>query len=165
MQIHGLIHQFPKEIKVLILIFISVLSIGFYSGIRFVDNTTANNANGIEEHYLGNENDEAAEIMKFKKNEREILTIVHGHILSMSVIFFLLALILSTTSINKKLKYFLMVEPFFSIIFTFGGIYFLWSGITWFKYVIIISGTIMTLTFVLSTLSIGYQILFSTKNK
>ncbi|MBK5210315.1 MAG: hypothetical protein JJE44_12570 [Flavobacteriaceae bacterium] len=161
MQIHGLIHQFPKEIKSLILIFIGVLSIGFYGGLSFVNNTTAMSSSGIESHYLGNEDDEAAEIMEFKKSESEILTIVHSHILSLSVIFFLLSLILATTSINKKFKYFLMIEPFLSIILTFGGIYILWSGITWFKYVVIFSGILMTFSFVSATLAIGYQILFS----
>jgi len=164
MQLHGLIHQFPKELKLLILVFISVLSIGFYGGISFVNNTTSMNAKGVETHYLGNEDDEDAEIMKFKKNEREILTLVHGHILSLSVIFFLLSLILTTTSINKKLKYFLMVEPFLSIVFTFGGIYLMWSGITWFKYVIMISGTFMTLSFTLSSVVILFQILVKQKH-
>jgi hypothetical protein len=163
MQVHGSIHQFPKEIKVLILIFISVLSIGFYGGISFVNNTTSMQPSGIETHYLGNELDEEAEVMKFKKNEREILTLVHNHILSLSVIFFLLALILATTSINKKLKYFLMFEPFLSVILTFGGIYILWSGVTWFKYIVILSGILMTFSFVVSTISIGYQILITKK--
>lgn len=163
MQLHGLIHQFPKEIKTLIFVFIMVLSVGFYGGLSFVNNTTSMNSSEIESHYLGNENDETAEVMKFKKSEREILTVVHNHILSLSVIFFLLALILSTTSINKKLKYFLMIEPFFSIILTFGGIYLLWSGITGFKYVVIISGILMTFSFVAATILIGYQILFSKK--
>lgn len=163
MQIHGLIHQFPKEIKALIIAFIVVLSIGFYGGLTFVNNTTSMDVSEIETHYLGNENDENAEVMKFKKNEREILTVVHGHILSMSVIFFLLSFILATTSINKKVKYFLMIEPFLSIICTFGGIYLLWSGITWFKYVVIISGTFMTFSFIAATISIAYQILYSKK--
>jgi len=165
MEVHGLIHQFPKEIKALILIFVSVLSVGFFGGLSFVNNTTSMNTDEIETHYLGNEDDEDAAIMKFKKNEREILTVVHGHILSMSVIFFLLSLLLATTSINKKLKYFLMIEPFVSIVLTFGGIYLLWSGITWFKYIIIISGVFMTASFVVATLSIIYGILFSKINK
>ncbi|WP_372745065.1 hypothetical protein [Lutibacter sp.] len=163
MQLHGLIHQFPKEIKALILAFVCVLSIGFYGGLSFVNNTTSMQVNGIETHYLGNEEDEEAEIMKFKKSEREILTVVHNHILSLSVIFLLLSLILSTTSINKKLKYFLMIEPFLSIILTFGGIYFLWKGFTWVKYIIVISGVFMTLSFVAATVSIIYQILASKK--
>lgn len=163
MQLHGLIHQFPKEIKSLIFVFIIVLSVGFYGGLSFVNNTTSMNSSEIESHYLGNENDETAEVMKFKKSEGEILTIVHNHILSLSVIFFLLSLILATTSINKKFKYFLMIEPFLSIILTFGGIYILWSGITWFKYVVIFSGILMTFSFVSATIAIGYQILFSKK--
>lgn len=163
MQIHGLIHQFPKEIKSLILVFIIVLSVGFYGGLSFVNNTTSMNSSEIESHYLGNENDEAAEVMKFKKSEGEILTVVHNHILSLSVIFFMLSLILATTSINKKFKYFLMIEPFLSIILTFGGIYLLWSGITWFKYVVIFSGILMTFSFVSATIAIGYQILFFKK--
>ena len=163
MQIHGLIHQFPKEIKSLILVFIIVLSVGFYGGLSFVNNTTSMNSSQIESHYLGNENDEAAEVMKFKKSEGEILTIVHNHILSLSVIFFMLSLILATTSINKKFKYFLMIEPFLSIILTFGGIYMLWSGITWFKYVVMFSGILMTFSFVSATIAIGYQILFFKK--
>jgi len=163
MQIHGLIHQFPKEIKSLILVFIIVLSVGFYGGLSFVNNTTSMNSSEIESHYLGNENDEAAEVMKFKKSEGEILTVVHNHILSLSVIFFMLSLILATTSINKKFKYFLMIEPFLSIILTFGGIYLLWSGITWFKYVVIFSGILMTFSFVSATIAIAYQILFFKK--
>lgn len=163
MQIHGLIHQFPKEIKSLILVFIIVLSVGFYGGLSFVNNTTSMNSSDIESHYLGNENDEAAEVMKFKKSEGEILTVVHNHILSLSVIFFMLSLILATTSINKKFKYFLMIEPFLSIILTFGGIYLLWSGIAWFKYVVIFSGILMTFSFVSATIAIGTQILFFKK--
>jgi hypothetical protein len=163
MELHGLIHQFPKEIKVVIIAFICVLSIGFYGGLSFVNTTTSMQVSGIETHYLGNEDDEEAMDMKFKKSEREILTVVHNHMLSLSVIFLLLSLILSTTSINKKLKYFLMVEPFLSIVLTFGGIYFLWKGFTWVKYIIVISGVFMTLSFVSATLSIVYQLLFSKK--
>lgn len=165
MQIHGLIHQFPKEIKTVILTFLIVLSAGFYGGLSFVNKTTTISSTGIETHYLGNEEDKDAEIMKFKKNEREILTIVHNHILSMSIIFFLLSLILATTSINKKLKYFLMVEPFVSIVLTFGGIYLLWSGVIWFKYIVIFSGVLMVLSFVFATFSIIYQLLFFEKVK
>ncbi|PCH49270.1 MAG: hypothetical protein COC22_06930 [Flavobacteriaceae bacterium] len=161
MEVHGLIHQFPKEVKAVIFVFIITLSVGFYGGISFVNNTTSMQPTGVASNYLGNEDDEDAETMQFKKSEHEILTIVHNHILSMSVIFFLLSLILSTTSINKKLKYFLMMEPFLSVFLTFGGIYFLWNGILWVKYIIIISGILMTITFVLSTFLIMYQLLFA----
>jgi hypothetical protein len=163
MKVHGLIHEFPKEIKVLILTFMVALSIGFYGGLSFVSDTTSMKPSGVETHYLGNESDEESNIMKFKKSRDEILTIVHNHILSMSVIFFLLSVLLATTSINRKLKYFLMVEPFVSIILTFGGIYLLWKGVLWFKYIVVFSGIFLTLSFVLSTGSIVYQILVPKK--
>ena len=150
MQIHGIISQFPKEVKGLILAFIICLSIGFYAGIRFVNDTSNSNPQGIEERYLGNESDEAATVMKFKKSKGEVMTMVHNHILSLSVIFFLLGGLVATTNISKKLKSFLMIEPFVSILCTFGGIYFMWSGILWIKYVIMVSGILMTISFTLS---------------
>ena len=150
MQISGLIYQFPKEIKLLILAFICTLSIGFYSGISFVRTTTNANPTGVEQRYLGNEDDENATKMMFKKSEGEIMTTVHSHILSLSVIFFLVALILSTTVINQKLKLFLMIEPFLSLVLTFGGIYLLWKEIHWMKYIIMFSGLLMTATYTAS---------------
>lgn len=163
MNFNGIIYQFPKEIKLLIVVFICVLSIGFYSSISFVKTTTSGNPKGIEQRYLGNEDDENATKMMFKKSEGEIMTTVHSHILSLSVIFFLVALILSTTNINQKLKLFLMIEPFFSLVCTFGGIYFLWKEFYWMKYIIMISGFLMTLTYTISVFIIIKQSL--KKNK
>jgi len=165
MQLNGLIHTFPKELKLLIAAFVIVLSIGFFSGLLFVNETSSANPNGIEEQYLGNESDEAAEIMKFKKSDQEMLTLAHNHILSMSVIFFLVGLILSTTRLDKKLKLFLMIEPFASVILTFGGIYLLWKGMIWMKYIVIFSGTLMALTFTASILIILFQLAQSKSTK
>jgi hypothetical protein len=158
MQFHGLIHTFPKEIKLFIGVFIIVLSVGYFTGLLFVSETSTADPNGIEENYLGNEDDENAEVMKFKKGKREMLTIIHTHILSMSFIFFLLGGILAVTSIHKKLKLFLMIEPFLSIILTFGGIYFLWIGVSWMKYVVIFSGILMTITFSMGAILAFWQL-------
>lgn len=162
MQLNGKLSTFPKELKMLIGAFIIVLSIGFYTGLLFVGETSSANPNGIEEHYLGNEDVENATVMKFKKNEQQMLTLVHGHILSMSIIFFLVGLILCTTKLPKKLKTVLIVEPFMSVLLTFGGLYFLWKGMLWMKYIVMISGTLMTLTYTVSVLIILYQ-LFKTR--
>ncbi len=158
MQINGLIYSLPKEIKILIGVFIIVLSIGFFSGLLFVGETSSANTNGIEEQYLGNEHDEDAEVMKFKKSEKEMLSLVHSHVLSMSIIFFILALIVSITNIKKQLKTFLMVEPLVSVILTFGGLYFLWTGLIWMKYIVMFSGTLMTLSFILSVVIVLKQL-------
>ena len=104
MNVNYSIKQFSKELKLLITAFLVVLSIGFYSGLLFVNNTSKISPNGVEENYLGNENNEDATIMKFKKSEREMLSIVHSHILSMAMIFFFVGLILLTTDLNNKLN-------------------------------------------------------------
>ncbi|NCO62966.1 MAG: hypothetical protein GW839_05100 [Flavobacteriales bacterium] len=159
MQLNGYIFLLPKNIKLLIGVFMIVLSIGFFSGLLFVGETSSANPNGIEEQYLGNEHDEEADIMKFKKSEKEMLSLVHSHVLSMSVIFFLLALIVSITKLNRPFKNFLMIEPLVSVILTFGGLYFLWTGTIWMKYVVMISGTLMTLSFLFSTIIILKQLI------
>ena len=158
MQLNGLIYELSMELKWLIAAFIIVLSVGFYSGLLFVGETSSVKPNGIEEQYLGNEADEDATLMKFKKSEQEMLTLVHNHILSMSIIFFLLGIILSITNLGKGLKLFLMIEPFVSVILTFGGLYLLWREILWMKYVVMISGMFMTLTFTISVTIILYQL-------
>ena len=93
MEFNGAISTLPKEIRIFVASFVVVLSIGFYTGLLFVNETSSASSKGIEENYLGNEDDEDAEVMKFKKSDREMLTIVHTHILSMSMIFFLLGLV------------------------------------------------------------------------
>lgn len=159
MKYNGLLNTFPSEIKLFIGAFVVILSIGFYTGLMFVNETTGAKPAGITENYLGNEEDEDAEVMKFKKSKREMLTTVHTHILSMSFIFFLLGGLVWLTKLPKKLKLFLTIEPFLSVLLTFGGIYLLWSGLLWMKYIIMISGALMTLTFTLSALVILWQLI------
>ncbi|SHJ10221.1 hypothetical protein [Algibacter luteus] len=158
MQLNGLIITLPKEIKLLIGAFVILLSIGFYTGLLFVGETSSANPNGIEEHYLGNEDDENAEVMRFKKSDQEMLTLVHNHILSMSIIFFLVGGLVSITKLNRKLKLFLIIEPFVSVLLTFGGLYLLWIGVLWMKYIVMFSGFLMTITFTTSTVIIFKQL-------
>ena len=52
------------------------------------------------------------------------------------------------TKRREDLISFLVIEPFVSIILTFGGIWLMWKGFAWMKYVIIVSGTLMNLAYV-----------------
>lgn len=160
MQYNGLLLTLPREIKSFLAIFVVVLSVGYFTGLLFVGQTETTTPAGIEENYLGNEDDPNAMVMKFEKGEREMLTIIHTHILSISFIFFLLGLILIFTRLPKKLKFFLIIEPFVSILLTFGGIYFVWKGISWVKYVVLISGFLMSFIFICSVAIVLYQLLF-----
>jgi len=159
MKYNGLLLSLPQEIKYFLAAFVLVLSIGYFTGLLFVNNTETTNPAGIEENYLGNEDVAEASVMKFKKGEREMLTIIHTHILSMSFIFFLLGGIMLFTELPAKFKMFLIIVPFLSILLTFGGIYFMWAGINWMKYVVMISGILMTLIFSTSVLIVLFQLL------
>lgn len=148
------IQFFPREIKALIALFLIVVSTGFLSALQFVNLTTDGNPKGIEENYLGNEEDLEAAEMKFAKSERQILNIVHTHVLAMGMLFFILALLISTTPIKSFWRIFLLIEPLISVLLTFGGIYLLFKGILWMKYVIMVSGLLMTFSFIASVLAI-----------
>lgn len=158
MQLNGLLQRFPKHIKMFISAFVIVLSIGYITGLQFVRQTESIVPNGIEENYLGNEDRIDVKVMKFKKGNREMLTIIHTHILSMSFIFFLLGGLVSMTTLSNKWKAFLMIEPFVSIILTFGGIYLLWMGVSWLKYIVMLSGTLMTMVFIGSAGVVLFQL-------
>ncbi|MEG9326975.1 hypothetical protein V6B16_03435 [Salinimicrobium catena] len=160
MQYNGLLLTLPREIRSFLAVFVMVLSVGYFTGLLFVGQTETTTPAGIEENYLGNEEDLDAEVMKFKKGEREMLTIIHTHILSMSFIFFLLGGIVLLTKLPKGFKFILILEPFFSILATFGGIYFVWKGVEWVKYLVLVSGILMTAIFITSVVIVLYQLLF-----
>ena len=150
MNLNGLIYSLPKEFKNLVVPFILVLSIGYFVSILLVDHTSSLSPIGIEENYLGNESKDPQIIYKFKKTKYQIYNLLHSHIISMSIIFFITGLLLLITDLNYYFKMFLIIEPFVSILMTFGGIYLLWNGVTWMKYVIFISSTIMAIVFLIS---------------
>ena len=165
MNLNGAVGNMSLQFRVFVVCFVLVLNVGFFTGFNFVRVTTSLNANGIEQNYLGNEEDEDAEIMHFKKSEQEVLTLVHNHILSLSLIFFVLGALLYMTNVNSKTKAFLMFEPFVSLLLTFGGIYLLWKGVTWFKYIIMISGSLMVFSLLLMSALIIKDCLIPLKDK
>jgi hypothetical protein len=160
MKLSGELNQLPRDFRILICCFVIVLNFGFFTGFNFVRVSTSLNAKGIEQNYLGNEEDEQAEVMQFKKSEKEILTLIHNHVLSLSIIFFIMAVLLYMTSTPQPMKSFLLFEPFISLILTFGGIYIMWLGLTWFTYVIMISGMAMVISLLLMSILIIRDCLF-----
>ena len=161
MQWQGWIIRLPRDVRIFCAAFVVVLSIGFYTGLFFVAQTDSLTPAGVEENYLGNEEDLEAAVMKFKKSPREMLTIVHTHILSMSLIFFLLGIFVWGTNLSRGLKQFLTIEPFVSVVLTFGGIYLLWIGWTWIKFIVVLSGIAMTLTYAVASTVVLYQLLIN----
>jgi hypothetical protein len=151
----------PKNFRLLVAAFVITLNFGFYTGLNFVEHTTNFSPGGIQENYLGNEDDAEAEEMQFKKNKSEILTLIHNHVLSLSVIFFLMGFLLALSSIKTQWKNILIVEPFISLILTFGGIYILWLGHSWIRYIIILSGVAMSVSIIIASVIILREVLIS----
>ncbi len=145
MQATNFLSTLPRPIKIFLVAFVIVLSVGYFTGLNFVRQTESTTAKGVLENYNGNEQVESANVMKFKKSKREMLTIIHTHILSLSFLFFMLGILVWGTDQSQKVKTFLTIEPFVSILLTFGGIYMLWLGYTFFSYVVVFSGILMTL--------------------
>ena len=156
MHLKGKLVDASREIKTLIVIYLVITSIGFLSALQFVDLTTSGTPKGIQENYLGNEEDLEATDMKFMMSERQILNIVHAHMLSMGMLFLILALLVATTPIGGLLRKTLLFEPLVSVFLTFGGIYWLWKGILWMRYVVMISGVLMTLSYIVSLVILLY---------
>lgn len=151
-------HRLPAYVRAFIAVFLLALTLGYINGLFLMKDTSGFTPNTIERNYLGNEEDEEAETMFFQKPEREILTVVHDHMLSLSILFLVLGALLSITSLSKPLKKFFMIEPLLSVIITFEGIYFMWKGFVWLKYVILISGTMMTFSFFASVILLLVQL-------
>lgn len=153
------LQDFSTPFKSFLFAFLVVLSIGYFTGLLFVIQTESTQPKGIVENYNGNEEDLEAEVLKFKKGEREMLTIIHTHVLSIGFIFLCLGLLVWGTDLSLKWKYFLLIEPFCSIIITFGGIYFVWLGWTQVSYLVALSGSLMTLSYCLGAFYVGKSLL------
>lgn len=156
---YNYIARLPKPVKFFLVAFLVALSVGYFTGINFVRVTESSTPKGVVENYNGNEDVPEATTMKFKKGKREMLTIIHTHILSISFIFFLLGILVWGTDQSIWLKSFLTIEPFISVLTTFGGIYMLWLGYSLFSYVVIFSGILMTLSYILGVLVVMKDLL------
>jgi hypothetical protein len=156
---YNYIARIQKPVKFFLIAFLVALSVGYFTGINFVRVTESSTPKGVVENYNGNENVSEATTMKFKKGKREMLTIIHTHILSISFIFFLLGILVWGTDQSIWLKSFLTIEPFISVLTTFGGIYMLWLGYSFFSYVVVFSGILMTLSYILGVLVVMKDLL------
>src|SRR5688572_9317404 len=134
----------PAPLRLLLLGFLTALTFGYLTGIYFLKNTGQVNPSGIEANYLGNEEQEVMEEeIKFRMSEGELLTIIHTHVLSLSLIFLALAGLIYLCKIPSRLKLFFVLEPFVAILSTFGGLWLLWKGWNFMDIVIMISGILM----------------------
>lgn len=153
------LHQLPRPLRISLSVFLLTLSFGYFSGLDLLKHTTDYKAEGIQENVLGNEFNEEAEELHFKMSERELHGIIHSHVITISMLFALLSFMVYFTSLPMYFKSFLMIEPNVSLVVTFGGLWLMWLGHTWVKYVIMISGILMHLSMIMLVVTLLWQLL------
>ena len=157
LELQGLLLRLPRPAKNLVLIFVGTLLFGFVMGLDVVYETTNFSSTGIQTNYVGNEENEDAEVLIFKKSPREIKTMIHNHVLSLSVLFLSISVLTLMTSLPTKVSSVLAFEPFISLFLTFGGIFLLWKGVPYINYLVMLSGVMMSIC-------VGISLIFITKD-
>lgn len=146
----GYLTRLSIDLRWLIAVYLLVQTVGFCVGTFFIEHTTAGSPSGIVEQYNGNEEDEDAEEMKFKKSQHSMLNLIHTHLLGMSAMFFLTGLLVYGTRLTSRWRRLLMVEPLLSALVTFGSLYLVWLGWESMVYLTMISGALMTASYLAS---------------
>ena len=159
------LYEFPKKIKFLCFITVMNLTIGVGVGLYYVFQTTQLTTSGTEEHFCGSIIEDGFEILeKYPKPISELLNTTHTHILSMTFIFLIMGgLFYFNSIITGIVKTILIIEPFISILLTFGGIWLIRFIHPSFSYLVIISGSLMYLCFFIMTITISYELIMKNK--
>ena len=159
------LYEFPLKLKILCFLTVFNLTVGVCVGLYYVAYTTNFSPSGTSEHYIGSIVDDDFDIPnKYPKPISELLNTTHNHIISMTFIFLILGAIFFFNSIiTGILKTILIVEPFFSIIITFGGIWMIRFINPLFSYLVIFSGILMYLSFFIMVIAIFYELTFKGK--
>ncbi len=130
-----------STLRLFLTTFIIVLTLGYGVGLFFVEHTTSFSSQGVEEQLLGNGHRENAQEMSYAKSTNEMYVFVHNHVLSLALVFFVVGSIFYFSStVNEKLKRFLLIEPLVAIITTFGGVALVRLVSPGFSWLVLLSG-------------------------
>ena len=151
----------PQNIKYFLSAFLLLISLGVTLGLVYVYETTEMTSGGTEEHYTGSAlNDDMDIPEKYPKELESMLLTTHTHLISFSFIFFFLGLIFYMNStITGGWKTFIIIEPFISVLITFGSIWGVrYSSLIYSNYIILF-GILTYLSFYLMVAMSLYELL------
>tara|TARA_B110000014_G_C20011742_1_gene524594 strand:+ start:162 stop:641 length:480 start_codon:yes stop_codon:yes gene_type:complete len=153
--------KIDKNLKKLLVYYLITLGIGFSLGVLYVYLNSEFSSLGMIEQYVGNNDDWAP---KLPKTLQDLVSHTHEHITMFAIIFLSLALIFSYNNTIKGFwKRFLMLEPFISIIITFGGFFIIRYITTSFSYIIIASSLLMYMCFYIMLFVCLYELILLNK--
>jgi hypothetical protein len=155
------INSLDTNLKKLLTYYLFTIGIGFSLGVLYVYLNSEFSNTGMVEQYVGNNNEWEP---KLPKTLKDLVSHTHEHITMFSIIFLSLGLIFSYNSVIRGFwKSFLILEPFISIIITFGGFFIIRYITTTFSYVIIISSFLMYICFYIMLFVCLYELIFLQK--
>ncbi|MCK6605663.1 MAG: hypothetical protein HUU43_07395 [Ignavibacteriaceae bacterium] len=158
------LYQLERPLRIFLFAFILVLTTAVLTGIIYLYNKTSLTPKGAVVHYNGDEvkGDEEIDIPEnYPKPVNELLLTTHNHLFGFSFIFLSLGGIFYFSSVVRGFwKTFLMTEPLFSTIITWGSLWlmrFVHPGFVWLT---AISSTILYLSFFIMVTLLSYELLF-----
>ncbi len=156
------IYQLPVQLKKMIAALLLSLTFGVLIGLGFLYYTTSYSTKGAIERYNGSQVSEEFEITEnYPKPISEIFITTHNHIIAFTLIFAVIASIFYFSSIiNNSLKTFLLVEPFISIIISFGSLWLMRFVNPNFVFLMAVSSTLIYLSYFTMVSLILYEIFF-----
>ena len=147
--------------KIFLSFFLITMLIGIFTGLGYIYYTTDMNPDGTIEHYKGSKvlDDEIPE--EFPKPLEAMILTTHAHVNSFALISLIIGTIFYFNSIiSGKIKLLLMVEPFFSTLITFLSMWFLRYLNESFVYLVLLSGFLMYLFWIIMVVLSLYELLF-----
>ena len=139
----------PQKIKYFLVAFLVLMTIGVTVGLVYVWETTSMSPVGASEHYSGSAVSGDLDIPeKYPKSVEGMLLTTHTHVISFAMIFLVLGGIFSLNSLIKgSLKTFVIIEPFITVLGTFGSIWGMRYLSSVYSYLSIIFGVMTYFTF------------------
>ncbi len=118
------LYQLPSLLKKLILSLLFPLTFGVCIGLGFLYYTTNYSTEKAIERYNGSFSSGEFEILEnYPKTISDIFITTHNHIIGFTLIFYVVGFIFYfSTTLSNGWKYFLLIEPFISIVISFSSL-------------------------------------------
>ncbi len=161
--------QLPKQLRVFLAAFVFLLSSAVATGLVFLYHTTSYQPEKAVEHYNGSPQDQSNDFEipeKYEKPVSELLITTHNHLFGFSFIFLALGGIFwFNSTLTGFWKGFFMIEPLFSTLFTFGGIWLVRFVHPSFIYLTVLSSSLIYISFLIMASVTLYELLLKPSAK
>ena len=145
--------------KTFLIFFLTTMLVGIFTGLGYIYYTTDMNTHGTIEHYNGSIVKDGEIPEEFPKPLEGMILTTHAHVNSFALMSFAIGIIFYFSSIiSGKLKTFILIEPFISTMITFISLWLLRYVNDSFVYIVMISGILMYLFWIIMILISLYEL-------